>query len=131
MKLNLLANYSVSPEEGSQFSALKSLSLTFDRDIEVTGKSSAVILKDENGNKVTSSVTFKRNANNNKIVDISFRGANLEDGKNILFPSGWFHRYNGDAEKAARKLTLATPDGPISQSHLPALHRLTTQPYHC
>ena len=31
-EIDLLANYSVSPEEGSQFSALKSLSLTFDRD---------------------------------------------------------------------------------------------------
>lgn len=107
-EIDLLANYSVSPEEGSQFSALKSLSLTFDRDIEVTGKSSAVILKDENGNKVTSSVTFKRNANNSKIVDISFRGANLEDGKKytVSVPAGSIV-INGDAEKACKEINIS------------------------
>ena len=74
----------------------------------MTGKSSAVILKDENGNKVTSSVTFKRNANNSKIVDISFRGANLEDGKKytVSVPAGSIV-INGDAEKACKEINIS------------------------
>lgn len=88
--IDLLSNYTVSPASGSTFSALTTLTLTFDRNVKVTGQSTAVKLKDAAGNVLMSSNAFTTESNDSKVVSIRFRGKMLEEGQQytVSIPAG-------------------------------------------
>lgn len=89
-KVNLLNTYTITPQSGSEFTSIKSISIRFSREIEVIGERNVVLLTDEAGNTVRSSIAFGVNAGNDKTVDIGFRTTTLEDGKKyfVTIPAG-------------------------------------------
>lgn len=89
-KVNLLNTYTITPTSGSEFTTLKSLTVKFNRDIEVLSEKNAVLLTDEAGNTIRSSISFGVSSSNDKTVDIGFRTTTLEAGKKyyINIPAG-------------------------------------------
>lgn len=76
--INLFGSYLVTPAAGSTISKLKTIQLTFDRNVSVTGSATSVEIRNASGLKVYSSVGFSAN---NKTVSIRFRSGALSAGE--------------------------------------------------
>lgn len=89
-KVNLLANYSVVPASGASFSKMKTVTVTFPRDVVVKGSTGDIKFVDENGNSVGRVISFATTSSSDKIVTVGFRTLSLEDGKKYTFtiPAG-------------------------------------------
>jgi hypothetical protein len=105
--INLLSNYTASPASGSVFSTLSKISLTFDRDIEVLGKSGSALLLDSDGKQLDYSGGFAVNGANDKELDITFFPNFLEDGKtySVVIPAGTLC-VAGDKERTNNEIVL-------------------------
>lgn len=78
---NLLSSYSVSPKSGSRISRLVTLTLTFNRKVQVLGSAGDVELRRIQGNQlVANAVSFRVDATNANAVNITFRSGTLESG---------------------------------------------------
>lgn len=104
--IDLMAEYTVSPAEGAEVGSLNSVSVRFDRDVEVVAKSNEATLNDAEGNLWKNSVGF-RVGSDGKTVTVNFRAASLEDGKDytVVIPAGSIV-LKGDTEKKCKEITL-------------------------
>jgi len=104
--IDLLSSYTLSPADGSTFSRISNVELTFDRNVTVASGAKAT-LNDESGNVVRSSIGFKVSTSSNKKVVIGFRITNLEGGKKytVEIPAGTIS-LSGDATKANKAITI-------------------------
>ncbi|MCM1313350.1 MAG: Omp28-related outer membrane protein [Bacteroides sp.] len=88
--INLLGSYKVSPEIGSAFTTLKSIDITFTRDVNIIAAENSVELRDDEGNIIQKSLSIKYTDNSKNKIRIGFRTKNFEQGKKytIVIPAG-------------------------------------------
>lgn len=88
--LDPLANHIITPAEGSVFSNVRTISIEFDRDIEVLGSRNAAYILDPDGNQVYQSMAFTQQAGESRILSITFRNAVLAKDKTytVVIPAG-------------------------------------------
>lgn len=89
-KVNLLGNYTATPASGSSFSKMKTVQITFSRDVVVKGSTDDIKFVDENGTAQGRVISFATSASASKTVTIGFRTFSLEDGKRytLTIPAG-------------------------------------------
>ncbi len=104
--IDLLGAYTVSPAEGTSLSKLQIIDVTFDRKVEVLGGTTAVEIRDEAGNKIYNSVSFKTD-NTAKTVNIRFRSGALDGGKKytLHIPEGSLC-VSGDASRTNKAIDV-------------------------
>lgn len=105
-RIDLLANYEVTPTPGAALSSITTFTLTFDREVAVKGSASRITFKDENG------TTWNPLASNGfiaegKSVKVNFRTRELAEGKKytLTIPAGMI-TIAGDANVASREITV-------------------------
>lgn len=88
--VNLLADYSVSPADGSVFTYINIVEVTFDRDVEVKGSTSDIKLLNSSGTSVRAASGFAVSTSDSKTVVITFRPTQLTEGETytITIPEG-------------------------------------------
>ena len=104
-RINLLASYTVTPANGVSFSQMKTVKLTFSRDVKVLGETSDIKFTDENGNAVSARIlSFAASGN---VVTIGFRTLTLEGGKKyvLTIPAGTI-ALNADQERTNDEIVL-------------------------
>lgn len=106
--LDPLYNHMAYPMEGSSFSAVRNITVYFDRDIEVIGARDCVKLLDENGEEVKSSISVALEAGQTRNLLVTFRNAEMEAGKTytVLIPAGTV-QVKGDATHANKEIRLS------------------------
>lgn len=103
-ELKVLGTYTVTPSENAEISAVNNITISFDRNIEVTKTGTGIVkLEDEDGKVLASSIN---NSAKDKDLIVAFRPgkANLEEGKhyfvhvpaNVLSVSGDAEETNDD-----------------------------------
>lgn len=87
--INLLSNYTVTPQEGSAISKLLKAKVSFDRDIDILGANNCAEIRDQQGKTVYRSVAF-RTGDNNRTLEITFRRGDLDNAQNytLFIPAG-------------------------------------------
>lgn len=107
-QVNLLADYSVFPPQGAQFSRLQTITLSMGRDVEVTGEKTAVQVLDESGEAVKTSINFGTQPGNSTKVEITFRNFDMDAGKKytVLIPAGSI-QVAGDPERTCRDIRIS------------------------
>lgn len=88
--VNLLADYTATPDNGTSLTKIKSVSVTFSRNVKVIGSVDDIQFKDENGNSVGKVLSFEIAPSSPKAIRIGFRTTTLEDGKSytLTIPAG-------------------------------------------
>ena len=88
--INLLATYSVEPEDGSIFAYVNIVEVTFDRSIETRTSASNIILYDQNGDQVRAASGFAVSSSDSETAVITFRPQQLNEGETytIVIPEG-------------------------------------------
>ncbi|MDE5806983.1 MAG: Ig-like domain-containing protein, partial [Muribaculaceae bacterium] len=89
-RVNLLANYAVSPVNNAAFAVLSEVKVMFERQIDVTGAFNAVQLLDEDGNVVANSINLTKDPGDPRYLSITFRNRRLDVGKKytVVIPAG-------------------------------------------
>lgn len=89
-KVNLLGKYSVTPASGSSFSKMKTVTVTFPRDVVVKGSTGDIKFVDENGTAQGRILSFATSASSAKTVTIGFRTLTLTAGTKytLTIPAG-------------------------------------------
>lgn len=105
--INLLGDYAATPANGSTTASIKSVKLTFNRNVEVLAAAKTAMLKGADGSVIRNSLTFAVDANNPKAVNIGFRTQALEAGKTytVEVPAGSIC-IKGDATKTNSKIEV-------------------------
>jgi hypothetical protein len=105
--INLLSSYTAEPASGSIFSKLRTVYVNFDRDIDVVGSKTSVVLKDSDGKVVRNSSAVAVSSTSDKTLRVDFRTTTLEDGKTytITIPAGTVC-VAGDNERPNEEITL-------------------------
>ncbi len=85
--LDLLGSYSTEPKAGSTISALRSVQITFEREIQVLGSASCAELRNADGTKVHGSVGFSAEG---KTLNVRFRTGvlNANESYTLYIPAG-------------------------------------------
>ncbi len=89
--INLLGSYSISPASGSTFTTIRSVSILFDRNVEVVGNAGDIMLKNiTDGTDVRTASGLQVDATDPQKIVITFRTETLEAGKKygIEIPAG-------------------------------------------
>ncbi|MCD8235679.1 MAG: Omp28-related outer membrane protein [Prevotellaceae bacterium] len=88
--INLLGDYKVTPENGSSFTTLKSIDITFNRKVNIIAAENSAELQDEEGNVIRKSLSIKSAENSKNKIRIAFRTQSLEQGKKyfVVIPAG-------------------------------------------
>lgn len=88
--VNLLNAYSATPVDGSAFTKIKDVSVTFNYDVQILGSSDDVTFVDSDGNSPARIITFETLSSSAKTVHIGFRTASLEAGREytLTIPAG-------------------------------------------
>lgn len=107
-ELDPLGNYNVFPVQGSSFSSVRNVTVYFDRPIEVLGERNSVVLYDDKGQEVKSSMSVALEAGQTSNLLISFRNADMEAGKNytVVIPAGTV-QVKGDANRKNKEIRLS------------------------
>ncbi len=105
--IKLLGSYEAYPADGATTAKLRDLTLTFNRNVEVTAADDAITIYDENGEEVRSSNYFQVSNSNARAVEFSFRPTTLANGKKytVVIPAGSIC-IKGDKEHANEKIVL-------------------------
>ena len=105
-RINLLADYTVSPADGTAFYSLSRVNLTFGRNVTLKGAANAAALTLD-GQPVRNSLSISLGENNHSNVIIQFRGTVLEGGKEytLTIPAGTFC-VEGDEERLSPEIVL-------------------------
>lgn len=122
-QLDPLYNNYVFPASGSTFSAVRNVTVYFDRNIKVIGERNSVKLLDEAGNQVAQSIQVALEAGQTRNVVATFRNAEMETGKTytVVFPAGTV-QVEGDANKQNKEIRVSyvgradTPVKPVKVS---------------
>lgn len=103
-KVNLLNSFTANPPRGAVFSTLSQLSVSFNRNVELSGSASRIKLLDENGSEVRSAAKAEVSANT---VTINFRSVTFEPGKKytVVIPAGHITMV-GDMNVAAGEIRI-------------------------
>ncbi|MDE6271809.1 MAG: Ig-like domain-containing protein [Muribaculaceae bacterium] len=80
-KVKLLADYTVYPTPGAQMSKLNTITITFEREVQVKGNSSKITFKSEDGSNSWSPVSSNGVVVDGRKVTLTFRSRDLEAGK--------------------------------------------------
>lgn len=88
--VNLLGGYKVSPASGSSFTKLKTVDITFNRNVNIIAPETSVRLQDAEGNLIRKSIGIQHTDNKKNKIRISFRTQELENGKSytVVIPVG-------------------------------------------
>ena len=88
-KINLLKNYTVTPTNGSTFSLIKSIRISFDKDVQIIGSLSDISFKGDKGS-TPKILKFAMATGSTKDVEITFRSSLLNAGEiyKLLIPAG-------------------------------------------
>lgn len=88
-KINLLKNYTVTPTNGSTFSLIKSIRISFDKDVQIIGSLSDISFKSDKGS-TPKILKFAMATGSTKDVEITFRSSLLNAGEiyKLLIPAG-------------------------------------------
>ncbi|MDE6379574.1 MAG: choice-of-anchor J domain-containing protein, partial [Muribaculaceae bacterium] len=121
--VDLLGDYRVSPQEGAEFSMIRSVVIDFGRDVQVLGEKTCASLVDAEGNVLRSSINVAPQADNGKHVEVIFRDFPLEPGKSyfVVVPAGSIC-VAGDSERVNKEIRFgyrgreAGPVKPVSFS---------------
>lgn len=89
-KVNMLGSYSVTPAPGASFSKMKTITVTFPRDVVVKGSTDDIKFVDESGASPRPVLSFATSTTSAKTVTVGFRTFSLEDGKKytLTIPAG-------------------------------------------
>ncbi len=125
--INLLDNYSVSPKSGTSFTKLRSIEITFDRDVEFIGNADAASLTKADGTLVRNSAGMAVSTQSKKMIVVTFRPQTLAEGETytVNIPAGTIclagdHskvneeiriKYTGRADKAVTMQSVYPKDG--------------------
>ncbi len=117
-EVNLLGNYYLTPVNNSAFAVLSEVRVTFDRNIEVTGKYNDAKLVDEGGNTVANSINVSVDPGDSRVLCVTFRNRRLEVGKKyqVVIPKNICH-ISGDKEKTNDEIVVSykgRPDAPVA-----------------
>ncbi len=121
-RVNLLSDFSAAPAQGSVFSALNTVTLTFNRNIEISGAASRIKLLDADGKTLASAASA---STKDRVLTINFRNYDFETGKiySVVIPAG-FVTMTGDALVASDEIRLTYTgrrQGAVAQTNvLPA-----------
>ena len=88
--IDLLKDYTVSPAAGAEYAWMETVEVTFTNDIKVLGSSSTATLKDKDGNKVRSSITFALKGTSARTLEVTFRATKMNPGEDytVEIPAG-------------------------------------------
>lgn len=117
-KVNLLANYQVSPVNNAAFAILRQVQVLFDRDIEIVGNPiNAVTMTDGEGTNANS-VNVVVDPGNSKMLTVTFRNKRLEVGRTytLTIPEGVVG-VAGDPERLNPEIKVnykGRPQAPVS-----------------
>lgn len=105
--LDPLGKYNVFPAQGSSFSSVRNITVYFDRPIEVLGGRNSVVLYDAKGQEVKASMQVALEAGQTNNLQISFRNADMEAGKNytVVIPAGTV-QVKGDSKRKNKEIRL-------------------------
>ena len=130
-KLDVLSSYSVNPEEGSQFSRLSTLSIQFERPVQILGSGRNIHLYDSNGtlvaNGLSSASGLVHKTGSQTTVLATFRTRLLNEGERytVVVDSGAIAT-SVDASYTNKTITVhyvGRKDGPVTLlSSTPADH---------
>ncbi len=126
--VNLLGNYTVTPASGSVFSKIRSVSVLFDRNVQVKADASAIVLKNvATGEEVREAAAFQVDNTDPQNLIITFMPTTLEEGQkySIEIPAGSICiagdearvnnaitiEYTGRANKAVTPKSIYPADG--------------------
>ncbi len=106
-KINLLANPSIAPADGLSFTKLRSIELTFERNVEVIGSINAASLTKEDGTLVRNSSNIAVGASSKNTVVVTFRPTELANGQkySVTIPAGVIS-VAGDPNKTNEEITV-------------------------
>lgn len=101
-RVNLLAEYTVTPTDGAIMSMLRSFTLTFDRTIKFTGRSRDIKFASEDGTESYNPLTSGGVTVDGKKMTVTFRTRDLTDGRKytLTIPEGSIVM-EGDAQMKA------------------------------
>ncbi len=106
--INLLANYSTTPASGSTFSKLRSVEITFDRNVQFIGSDvKAATLTDSEGSLIRNSAGIAVSTSNKKAIVVTFRPQTLsaDETYTITIPAGIIS-LEGDATKLNEEIKV-------------------------
>ncbi|MDE7413487.1 MAG: Ig-like domain-containing protein [Muribaculaceae bacterium] len=117
-RVNLLANYAVSPVNNAAFAVLSEVKVMFERQIDVTGAYNAAQLIDEDGNVVANSINIGKDPGDARYLSITFRNRRLDVGKkySVVIPAGVCN-VAGDAPRQNAEIRVnytGRPQAPVS-----------------
>lgn len=106
-KIDLLANYNITPAAGESFSSLREVTVLFDRPVEVVDGNHTAMLKDAAGNVVKNSLSIGRTTGQTNSVSIVFRNTTLAKGETytLVIPAGTV-QIEGDAARTNREIRV-------------------------
>ena len=119
--IDLLGEYSVSPQSGTAFTKLKEIEVTFDRDIAILGSSSDITLYDSGGEAVRSAIGLSVSTSSSTTAVITFRSTTLEADSTytVVIPAGILS-ISGDETRTNSEIVLeytGRADEPISWTY--------------
>lgn len=88
--IDLLGSYTIAPASGIAVAQAKTVSITFERSIEVLAGAHSIRLVDGSGKTIRESLTFEPSAVNDRMATVSFRTVTLTEGEHysIVIPAG-------------------------------------------
>lgn len=88
--INLLDSFTPTPAAGSDFSNVAVIKATFTHDIAAIGDRNCALLKDKDGNVVKQSIGFAVDQTNPKVLVVTFRSTQMNEGENytVEIPAG-------------------------------------------
>ncbi len=117
-RVNLLADYTVSPVNNGAFAILSEVKVMFSRPIDVTGAYNCAQLLDSDGNLVANSISVSRDAGDSRTLSVAFRNRRLDEGKKytVVIPAG-ICNVEGDAPRKNEEIRVSytgRPQGPVA-----------------
>ena len=119
--IDLLGEYTVSPESGTAFTKLKEIEVTFERDIAILGSSSDITLYDSQGEEVRSAIGLSVSTSSSTTAVITFRSTTLDADSTytVVIPAGTLC-ISGDEARTNAEIVLeytGRADVPISWTY--------------
>lgn len=106
-RVNLLGSYQVYPAEGMKYTELKTITLTFDRNVKVRGAASGITVKSADGSESFTPISTNGLVADGKKVTITFRPKKLKKDVEytLNIPAGLI-RLDGDEEIASDEINV-------------------------
>ena len=105
--IDLLGEYTVTPASGTTFTKLKEIDILFERDIEILGSSSDIVLYDSQGEQVRTAIGLSVSTSSSTTAVITFRSTTLDADSTytVVIPEGTLC-ISGDTERTNSEIIL-------------------------